>query len=108
MAGYAHGNVLKLNSKLLYFFTRAVARELGREISPAEADALQHRHGELFLEFLPERRVLPGAIYRTWDAFCAFCVSPGGSDSFRYVESAMLDSIKAEGGHDKKGDHKNT
>ena len=27
-------------------FTRAVARELGREISPAEADALQRRHGE--------------------------------------------------------------
>ncbi|MDQ2938428.1 MAG: HAD family phosphatase [Acidobacteriota bacterium] len=43
-------------------FTRAVARELGREISPAEADQLQHRHGELFLEFLVERRALPGAV----------------------------------------------
>lgn len=43
-------------------FTRAVARELGREISPAEADAIQHRHEELFQEFLPERRPLPGAI----------------------------------------------
>ena len=43
-------------------FTRAVARELGRAISPAEADALQHRHGELFQEFLPERRALPGAL----------------------------------------------
>jgi len=43
-------------------FTRAVARELGREISAAEADALQQRHGELFQEFLPERRVLPGAV----------------------------------------------
>jgi HAD superfamily hydrolase (TIGR01509 family) len=43
-------------------FTRAVARELGREISDAEAEALQQRHGELFHEFLPERRVLPGAI----------------------------------------------
>ncbi|MGE5140595.1 MAG: HAD family hydrolase [Rudaea sp.] len=42
-------------------FTRAVARELGREISAAEAKALQRRHGELFAEFLPERRPLPGA-----------------------------------------------
>lgn len=42
-------------------FTRAVARELGREITPAEAETLQRRHGELFEEFLPERRALPGA-----------------------------------------------
>jgi HAD superfamily hydrolase (TIGR01549 family) len=43
-------------------FTRAVARELGREISPEEAEALQQRHGELFQEFLPRRRALPGAV----------------------------------------------
>jgi len=43
-------------------FTRAVAREIGREITAEEADALQRRHGELFQEFLPERRVLPGAV----------------------------------------------
>jgi HAD superfamily hydrolase (TIGR01509 family) len=43
-------------------FTRAVARELGREISAAEAEELQQRHGELFHEFMPKRRVLPGAI----------------------------------------------
>lgn len=43
-------------------FTRAVARELGREISSSEAEALQRRHGELFLELAPERQVLPGAI----------------------------------------------
>ena len=42
-------------------FTRAVARELGRDISAKEADALQRRHGELFTEFLPERKALPGA-----------------------------------------------
>ncbi len=42
-------------------FTRAVARELGRKILPAEAKALQRRHGELFAEFLPQRRALPGA-----------------------------------------------
>ena len=42
-------------------FTRAVAREVGREISAAEAEALQRRHGELFAEILPDRRALPGA-----------------------------------------------
>src|SRR5207253_429898 len=43
-------------------FTRAVAREVGREIAAAEAEALQRRHGELFAEFLPDRRALPGAV----------------------------------------------
>ena len=43
-------------------FTRAVARELGREIRPDEEEALQRRHGELFRELLPERRPLPGAV----------------------------------------------
>lgn len=43
-------------------FTRAVARELGRAIAPAEEQALQRRHGELFQQFLPERRALPGAV----------------------------------------------
>jgi HAD superfamily hydrolase (TIGR01509 family) len=42
-------------------FTRAVARELGRELSDAEAEDVQQRHGELFRELLPERRPLPGA-----------------------------------------------
>lgn len=42
-------------------FTRAVARELGREITSDEADSLQRRHEELFQELLPERRLLPGA-----------------------------------------------
>ena len=42
-------------------FTRAVARELGREISLEEEDSLQRRHGELYRELLPERRPLPGA-----------------------------------------------
>ena len=43
-------------------FTRAAARELDREIKPAAAAALQKRHGELFREFLPKRRPLPGAV----------------------------------------------
>jgi HAD superfamily hydrolase (TIGR01509 family) len=43
-------------------FTRAVARELGRELTDQEAEDVQHRHGQLFRELLPERRPLPGAI----------------------------------------------
>jgi HAD superfamily hydrolase (TIGR01509 family) len=42
-------------------FTRAVGRELGRELHPDEARDLQNRHGELFRELLPDRRPLPGA-----------------------------------------------
>jgi HAD superfamily hydrolase (TIGR01509 family) len=42
-------------------FARAVAREVGRELSPDEAENLQRRHGEIFRELLPERRPLPGA-----------------------------------------------
>ena len=43
-------------------FTRAAARELGHEIAAEEAERLQKRHGELFREFLPQRRPLPGAV----------------------------------------------
>jgi HAD superfamily hydrolase (TIGR01549 family) len=43
-------------------FTRAVARELGRPLTPEEAETIQRRHGELFGELLPERRPLPGAV----------------------------------------------
>jgi len=43
-------------------FARAVAREVGRDISDAEAEALQQRHGELFQQFQPDRPVLPGAV----------------------------------------------
>jgi HAD superfamily hydrolase (TIGR01509 family) len=43
-------------------FARAVAREIGRELTGAEAEALQRRHGEVFREILPDRRPLPGAI----------------------------------------------
>jgi HAD superfamily hydrolase (TIGR01509 family) len=42
-------------------FTRAVARELGRELTDEEAEKVQSLHGELFRELLPERRPLPGA-----------------------------------------------
>jgi HAD superfamily hydrolase (TIGR01549 family) len=43
-------------------FTRAIAQELGREITPGQAEELQRRHGDFFREFLPERRALPGAV----------------------------------------------
>jgi HAD superfamily hydrolase (TIGR01509 family) len=43
-------------------FTRAVARELGREMTDDEAARVQSLHGELFRELLPERRPLPGAV----------------------------------------------
>jgi len=43
-------------------FARAVAREVGRDLSPEEAEAVQRRHGEIFRELLPERRPLPGAV----------------------------------------------
>ena len=43
-------------------FTRAVGRELGREVSRDEAKLLQRRHGELFVELLPGRRPLRGAV----------------------------------------------
>jgi HAD superfamily hydrolase (TIGR01509 family) len=42
-------------------FTRAVGREIGRQLSEEEAHSLQERHGELFRELLPGRRALPGA-----------------------------------------------
>ena len=43
-------------------FTRAVAREVGHDLTPEQAEALQRRHGELFRQLLPDRRPLPGAI----------------------------------------------
>jgi len=42
-------------------FTRALSREIGRPLSTEEQGRLQRRHGELYLELLPERRPLPGA-----------------------------------------------
>src|SRR5512140_2780751 len=43
-------------------FARAVAREVGRELSPGETGELQQRHSRIFRELLPERRPLPGAV----------------------------------------------
>jgi HAD superfamily hydrolase (TIGR01509 family) len=43
-------------------FVRAAARELGRVIDPQDAESIEVRHGELFTQFLPERRPLSGAV----------------------------------------------
>jgi HAD superfamily hydrolase (TIGR01509 family) len=43
-------------------FARAVAREVGRDLSPEETEAIQLRHGAIFRELLPDRRPLPGAV----------------------------------------------
>ena len=43
-------------------FARAIAREVGRPLTPEEVNAIQLRHGELYRELLPQRRPLPGAI----------------------------------------------
>jgi HAD superfamily hydrolase (TIGR01509 family) len=43
-------------------FARAVAREVGRDLTREEEERLQRRHGELFVELLPQRRPLPGAV----------------------------------------------
>lgn len=42
--------------------TQAAAREIGRELPPAQVDALQRRHGVVYKELLPVRRPLPGAV----------------------------------------------
>lgn len=43
-------------------FTRAAGRELGRDLTPEQIQAIQRRHGEVFRQILPERRPLPGAV----------------------------------------------
>ncbi len=44
-------------------FTRAVSREVGRDLSEQEAERLQLRHGQIFRALAPERRPLPGAVH---------------------------------------------
>jgi len=43
-------------------FARAVAREVGHDLTPEQARFLQDRHGETFRRLLPNRRPLPGAV----------------------------------------------
>ena len=44
-------------------FTRAVSREVGRDLSQEEAERLQLRHGQIFRALAPQRRPLPGAVH---------------------------------------------
>jgi HAD superfamily hydrolase (TIGR01509 family) len=43
-------------------FTRALAREVGRPITPEQTRFLQDRHGDVYRTLLPARRPLPGAV----------------------------------------------
>src|SRR5579862_3708848 len=43
-------------------FKRAVMRELGRTIALRRLQKLDHRHAELFRQFLSQPRPLPGAV----------------------------------------------
>ena len=43
-------------------FTRAIAREIGRELEPQQVHDLQERHGELYKTFLPRPRPFRDAI----------------------------------------------
>ena len=43
-------------------FTRAIAREIGRELEPKQVHDLQERHGELYKTFLPRPRPFRDAI----------------------------------------------
>jgi HAD superfamily hydrolase (TIGR01549 family) len=43
-------------------FTRAIAREIGRELDAQQIHQLQERHGELFRQLLPEPRPFAGAV----------------------------------------------
>ena len=62
-------------------FTRAAARELNQELTPEATETLQRRHGQLFREFLPNRRALPGAVAllkELKDAGVAFGIATSG------------------------------
>jgi len=43
-------------------FARAVAREVGRDLTDGETEAILVKHGVIFRELLPERQPLPGAV----------------------------------------------
>ncbi len=74
-------------------FARAAAREIGREFSPDEAEALQRRHGELFRELLPERRPLPGAVQLLADLRAAGVVHGIATSGRRPEINASLEAL---------------
>jgi len=87
-------------------FTRAVAREVGRNLDEEEVGAVQTRHGELFRELQPERRPLPGAIdllrYLS-EARIPWGIATSGRrpeiDASLEVLEVPLDAVVVERGH---------
>jgi HAD superfamily hydrolase (TIGR01509 family) len=77
-------------------FARAAAREVGREFSPAEAEALQQRHGELFRELLPDRQPLPGAVQLLADLRAAGVIHGIATSGRRPEIDASLDALGVE------------
>jgi HAD superfamily hydrolase (TIGR01509 family) len=59
VAGWKVHRLIGMSGGLI---TKAAAHEIGRELSPEEAEALQKRHGEVYKELLPDRQPLPGAL----------------------------------------------
>lgn len=78
-------------------FTRAVARELGREINVKEEESLQRRHGELFRELLPERRPLPGAVELIRFLYSAKILFGIATSGRRPEINASLDALDIRG-----------
>jgi HAD superfamily hydrolase (TIGR01549 family) len=74
-------------------FARAVAREIGRQLRPGEAEALQRRHGDVFREILPERRPLPGAIDLLADLRRSLVVHGIATSGRRPEIDASLDAL---------------
>jgi HAD superfamily hydrolase (TIGR01509 family) len=79
-------------------FTRAVAREVGRELSPGEIEAIQERHGRIFREFLPERRPLPGAVELLADLRARGIVHGIATSGRRPEIDLSLDALGVENG----------
>jgi HAD superfamily hydrolase (TIGR01509 family) len=79
-------------------FTRAVAREVGRELSPAEIEAIQGRHGRIFRELLPERRPLPGAVALLADLRARGVVHGIATSGRRPEIDPSLDALGIENG----------
>src|SRR5215207_4147547 len=59
VAGWKVHRLIGMSGGLI---TKAAAHELGRDLSAEEVETLQHRHGQVYRELLPEREPLPGAL----------------------------------------------
>jgi HAD superfamily hydrolase (TIGR01509 family) len=75
-------------------FARAVAREVGRPLSPEEAERIQSRHGAIFRELLPERRPLPGAVQLLADLRELGCVHGIATSGRRPEIDASLEALR--------------